>query len=46
LLPLLAATPFVRLPRFVAVAVLAGTISHLLERRLAAGQRLWLLAAL
>jgi membrane protein YqaA with SNARE-associated domain len=45
-LPLLIATPFVRLPRFVAVALLAGTISHLLERRLATGQRLWLLAGL
>jgi hypothetical protein len=46
LLPLLAATPFVRLPRFVAVALLAGTTSHLLERRLMTRQRLMLLAIL
>lgn len=38
--------PLLRLPRFLAVALFAGTISGLLEKRMATRQRLWLLAAL
>jgi hypothetical protein len=38
--------PLLRFPRFVAVAIFAGTISKLLERRLTVGQRMMLLTAL
>lgn len=45
LLPMLVATPFVRLPRFVVVALLVGVISRLVQRRLDLRARLGLLAA-
>jgi hypothetical protein len=38
--------PLLRLPRFLAVALFAGTVSRLLEKRMTVRQRLLLLAAL
>jgi hypothetical protein len=43
---LLLLAPLLRLPRFLLVALFAGGVSHLLERRLRVRQRLALLAAL
>ncbi len=38
--------PLLRLPRFLAVALFAGTVSHMLESRMTVRQRLMLLSAL